>query len=388
MDEILKALFNSGATTSAAPNPIWFWVKLAVGIVVVLTIFRLVFVFSVKQQSVGFMQLGEKLVRENLKPGWYLCCPFIYHGKAVYLGLRTLKFEEQIPTLDQAMLDVSGAYQYRVSGEKAALFFFGVEDPDTVIKERLLSAARSAVSSKESKDILEHKDTVALAIREIVDTGLLEDVGVKTADIPLTVAPHKDVAAAFNAVQVAQRRKQEAVALAEVKLTEARADATATGIRAGGQQGQLARQAEGLLEMFLVLTGKLDISLPPEAAMFLITNFLGLQMRTAFAANGNNTAMIIPDDGDMLKEMVSLLPTLVAHSGVEGNEKDADEMAVFERKANAAPELTKAAAKEFADAVKSGTFDDAIVEKLPSFLRPWGRRVIAAQRRKADYGAK
>jgi hypothetical protein len=308
----------------------------------------------------------------------------------VYLGLRTLEFSEEIPTSDQAMVVVSGAYQYRVNGEMAALFFFGVENADEVIKQRLLSAARSAVSSKTAKDALEHKDAVSSAMREIIDANLMRDVGVETVDIPITVAPHKDVAAAFNAVQVAQRKQTEATALAQVKLTDARADAGAVSIRAGGQAGQLGRQAEGLLDMLSILTGKPVVSLPPEAALFLVTHFLGLQMRSDFARNGNNTAMVIPDDADMLKEMVNLLPTLVAHTGVEENDEPGDAISIFEKKATAGDDSTKAAATEFVAKLKEGAdkVEDVMIDALPAFLRPWARKLLEAERRKANYGAK
>ncbi|MBU6175208.1 MAG: hypothetical protein KGQ60_15470, partial [Planctomycetes bacterium] len=354
-----------------------------------LVLIKLLFIFSVRPGFVGMILRAGKIQRNDLDPGWYFILPILQSGERVYIGLQRIPLEEEARTKDQAIVTVRGTGQYRVLREKAAVAEFEVQDPDNVIKDRLLSALRSAIGKRTAAECFENKEEISADIIGEVKAGL-ERLGFEIVQVPIIeVAPHKDVVKAINDVQAAQRATDVERARAEAiqvrTAAEARAQAHAAEIRGEGQAKALAAQAAGYLDMIRAVTGDLTAKVDVRTASTLIMFFESMGMKRSFAQSGKASAVVLPDDQAVISEIAQLVPALVSHEAIDSQQDDTEEAVdhltqaeMEELLRERLSEPLKEVGSEYLDALKTGAVDAAksAMERMPQRLR-WLAQKIA-----------
>jgi regulator of protease activity HflC (stomatin/prohibitin superfamily) len=369
-----------------------FWLAL---VIVPITLFlgllvvKLFFIFSVRPGFVGMILRAGKIQRNDLDPGWYFVIPILQSGERVYIGLQRIPLEEEARTKDQAIVTVRGTGQYRVLREKAAVAEFEVQDPDDVIKDRLLSALRSAIGKRSAAECFENKEEISADIIGEVREGLAT-LGFEIVQVPIIeVAPHKDVVKAINDVQAAQRATDVERARAEAiqvrTAAEARAQAHAAEIRGEGQAKALAAQAAGYLDMIRAVTGDASAMVDVRTASTLIMFFESMGMKRSFAQSGKASAVVLPDDQAIISEIAQLVPALVSHEAIDNQQADFEERLdhlsqaeMEELLRERLSEPLKEVGSEYLDAIKTGASEAAksALDRMPHRLR-WLAQKIA-----------
>jgi membrane protease subunit HflC len=381
-----------GDQLEAAGRTVVFWsmvVGIPIALVVGALLFKAFFIFNVPPGYVGMILRAGKIKRSDLDPGWYFVIPILQSGERVYIGLQRIPLEEEARTRDQAIVTVRGTGQYRVLREKAAIAEFEVDDQDDVIKDRLLSALRSAIGKRSAADCFEHKEEISTDIIGEVKQGL-EALGFEIVQVPIIeVAPHKDVVKAINDVQAAQRATDVERARAEaVKVrteAEAQAQAQAAAIRGAGQAKALAAQAAGYLDMLRAVTGDPQARVDVRMASTLIMFFESMGMKRSFAQSGKASAVVLPDDQEVISEIAQLVPALVSHEAIDnqeaGGEEKIDHLTQAELEEllrDRLAEQLKETGDQYLDALKTGASDaaTAALERIPKPLQ-WLAKKIA-----------
>ncbi len=358
-------------------------------LVLLLVVIKKVFIFNVPPGYVGMILRGGKLWKSGLGPGWYPILPILMKGVKVYCGLQRILLEEEARTGDNAIVTVRGAGQYKVQPEKSAVAAFEVWESEVVIKDRLLSALRAAIGKRSAAECFEHKEQISEDIINEVRAGLA-DLGFEMVQVPIIeVSPHKDVVKAINDVQAAQRATDVEKARAEATQVrteaEARAQAQAALIRAEGQANALAAQADGYRLMIQAVTGNERAALDIRTATSLVMFFESMAMKKAFAQSGKASAVVLPDDQEVIAEIAQLVPALVSHEAIEGEaggEEKLDHLTQTELEGLLRERLgedLKALGEEYLDALKSGAKEvtTAALGKMPKPIQ-WLAKKVAS----------
>ena len=385
---MLELFFSSQAGSAA--RSVFGWAMLVIApflLVGLLVVLKKIFIFNVPPGYVGMVLRGGRLWRTGLPAGWYPTVPILMKGVKVYTGLQRIALEEEARTADNAIVTVRGAGQYRVQAMKAAVAEFEVSDPETIIKDRLLSALRAAIGKRSAAECFEHKEQISEDIINEVKAGLAE-LGFEMIQVPIIeVSPHKDVVKAINDVQAAQRATDVEKARAEATMVRTGAEATAQAqaqlIRAEGQAKALAAQADGYRLMIQAVTGNKGATLDIRTATSLIMFFENMTMKKAFAASGKASAVVLPDDQEIIAEIAQLVPALVSHEAIEGEagrEERLDHLTQLELQDLLRERLGedfKALGEEYLDALKTGAREvtDAALGKMPKPIQWLAKRV-------------
>ncbi len=365
----------------------WWWTMLRwpLLVFVALLVVRFLFIFVVPPGYIGVILRAGQIVRRNLKSRWYFVLPFVHDGRKIYTGIRPLKFEEETRTKDQSFVSAKGSIQYRVLGEKAEEAMFQVDDPDKIILDRVLSALRSAISTRNASECFEHKDEIAHEVIASVQEGLAK-LGFVIDAVPMTdVSPHKDVIKSINDVQSAQRATDSERAKAEATMirvtANARAEAEAAKLRGEGRAQELTAEAAGYRDMLRTMTGNQNLVVDARTAANLAMFYRSMSVKAAFAQSGRASAVILPDDRPMIEEIAQLVPALIAHEAVEGTDDDTDKIHDEKRDAVLLERLQAQLgeqAAELMESLRSASAEAAneVLESVPGPLRKLAERFV------------
>ena len=266
------------------------------------------------------LRFGEYVETTLPGPHWHLPTPIetvqlvnVEQQRFVEIGYRSganqqpvtdVKMEALMLTMDENIIDVKLAVQYRV--KSAPDYLFNVRDPDETLKSAAESAIRSVIGQNRMDFVLTEgrSEVVAQAQQDI--QSMLDDyqTGLMVTSVNLVEAqPPEEVQGAFSdaikAREDEQRLKNEAEAYSNEIIPKARGAASRIVQEAEGYRERVIAEAEGDASRFTQLLKEYEKA--PQLTrkrLYLETmeEVLGNANKVIMDVEGGNNLMYLPLD--------------------------------------------------------------------------------------------
>jgi len=238
------------------------------GVLLVLWLASGFFIVQEGQQSV-VTQFGRYHSTVGAGFNWRLPAPIQRHETVFVTTIRSVDVgrENIVPatglrdagmlTLDENIVEVRFAVQYRLNNARA--FLFNTRDPDNAVLRAAETSVREVVGNMTmDQALVDERDQIAPRVRDLMQTLLdRAQVGVEVVAVNLHgagVRPPEQVQAAFDDVLVAgqerERARNEAEAYANDVIPRARGAAARLMEEAQGHKVRVVARAEGDAERF------------------------------------------------------------------------------------------------------------------------------------------
>ncbi|MDQ6860757.1 MAG: FtsH protease activity modulator HflK [Verrucomicrobiota bacterium] len=176
----------------------------------------------------------------------------------VYQGDREAEDTETMITGDLNTALVPWVVQYRILDPK--MYLFGAREPEQTLRDLSESVMREVIGDRTVDEVLTigRHDIETSALGRLADLSSQYGLGLQIEQVQLaTVRPPPVVQAAFNEVNQAQQEKQTAInqawAIYNDAVPNARGQAQARGKQAEGYASRRVNQAKGDTEKFSLL---------------------------------------------------------------------------------------------------------------------------------------
>jgi regulator of protease activity HflC (stomatin/prohibitin superfamily) len=151
--------------------------------------------------------------------------------KTISVRTRQLSVVVESTTNDKVFVTINIEVQFRVDKNKVYDAFYSLENVDGQIKAYIVDSVRDKVPDKDLDKLMKKKHKLALLIQEELAKEMIEFGYEIVKVLILEIEPGREVKAAMNDINTAERQRTAALAKAEankiVKIKEAEADAEA-----------------------------------------------------------------------------------------------------------------------------------------------------------------
>lgn len=261
---------GGGGTPSFNPSPksAGIGVGLVAGVAVLVWMGTGFFIVQEGQQAV-ITQFGKYHSSVGAGFNWRLPYPIQRHETVFVTQIRSVDVgrdtvlpatglrDSAMLTVDQNIVEIKFAVQYRLNDARA--FLFESRDPDASVVQAAETAVREVIGKmKMDAALAEERDQIAPRVRMLMQTILDRyNVGIEVVGINLQqggVRPPEQVQASFDDVlkagQERERAKNEAQAYANDVVPRARGAASRLTEEAEGYRARIVAQAEGDSQRF------------------------------------------------------------------------------------------------------------------------------------------
>ncbi len=261
---------GGGGTPSFNPSPksAGIGAGLVVGVAVLVWMGTGFFIVQEGQQAV-ITQFGKYHSSVGAGFNWRLPYPIQRHETVFVTQIRSVDVgrdtvlpatglrDSAMLTVDQNIVEIKFAVQYRLNDARA--FLFESRDPDASVVKAAETAVREVIGKmKMDAALAEERDQIAPRVRVLMQTILDRyNVGIEVVGINLQqggVRPPEQVQASFDDVlkagQERERAKNEAQAYANDVVPRARGAASRLTEEAEGYRARIVAQAEGDSQRF------------------------------------------------------------------------------------------------------------------------------------------
>ncbi len=200
---------------------------------VIVAIFLLTGLYTVKQQTVAVIERFGRLVKIS-KAGLNFKVPIIDRiAGRLSLRIRQLDVRVETKTKDNVFVFVVVSVQYFVIPTKEADAFYKLQNPEAQITSYVYDVVRARVPNIILDNVFETKDDIAQAVKKELEQ-IMDDFGYGiTKTLVTDIDPDANVKQSMNQINAAQRLRLAAVEEAEadkirvVKAAEAEAESKA-----------------------------------------------------------------------------------------------------------------------------------------------------------------
>ena len=200
-------------------------------LLIVLIMFLIFGVFIVKQETVAIV---ERLGKYNkyVGAGIHIMVPFVDRvASRISLKVHQLNVEVETKTKDNVFINIVVSVQFRVLHAKVYEAFYKLIDPIAQVKSFIFDVVRAQVPLQILDDVFTTKDDIAFAVKNEL-SSVMGSFGYEIVQTLVTdIHPDKNVKAAMNEINTAQRlrvaaaEKAEAEKILRVKAAEAESEA-------------------------------------------------------------------------------------------------------------------------------------------------------------------
>ncbi|MDJ1121428.1 SPFH domain-containing protein [Olsenella sp. YH-ols2217] len=283
--------------------------------------------YTVSQQSVAIIERFGKFARME-GPGFHVKIPMIETiAKIVDLRIQQDVFTLSAKTRDNVTIKVEVAVQYKVSEEQGATVqdsgvyrsYYSLTNPEEQMQSYIVDALRSTIPQFDLDSVFDEKDAIADDVRKKVSDHMIrygfEVVGTLIQSIGLP----KDVEAAMNDINAAERKKVAAQSLADAErirtVTEAEAKADAMRQAGRGIAEQRKAIAEGIKDSLATIK-EAGVTTAEANELFLYTQWT--DMMESFSKSGKSSTVVLPAD---FRESTSMFEQMLcAHKADQPSE--------------------------------------------------------------------
>lgn len=206
--KLLQNFFGKKGGNGNEIATIWIWA--IVGLVVLIWLLSGIYIVNQAQQAV-VLKFGKYI--ETVGPGPHWLPSLVESEQKVDIQqIRNFKYQSEMLTKDENIVNVSLAVQFRI--DNARDFLFNVVDPGASLQQATASALRQVVGQMTLDSILtsgrsELRDKVAAQIK---DTVLAYNMGLQITDVRLLPAkPPEAVTEAFDDAIKAREDEQSSI---------------------------------------------------------------------------------------------------------------------------------------------------------------------------------
>jgi regulator of protease activity HflC (stomatin/prohibitin superfamily) len=206
--------------------------------------------FIVRQQSCAVVERLGKF-HKIAHPGLNWKIPIIDRVfTRLSFRIHQLDVSVETKTLDNVFVNVVVAVQYRVLQEKVFEACYTLQDPGYQIKAFVFDLVRAQVPKLVLDDVFSKKDDIADAVKSELEKPMTEFGYGIIKTLVTDINPDKNVKAAMNEINTAQRLRVAAAEKGEaekiLKVKQAEAEAEASVLHGRGVAGQRQAIIEGL----------------------------------------------------------------------------------------------------------------------------------------------
>lgn len=251
----------------------------------------------VEQQKAYIIERLGKYNR-TLQPGIHFIIPLVERvAHKANLKTQQLTVVVETKTKDNVFVRIPCAVQFVIPNDLVEDSFYKLDHPMQQIESYVLDNVRTSLAKLDLDTAFSAKDDIALNI-ETALANRMQQYGYKIVNtLVMDIAPNQEVMDSMNSINVAQRKRDAAISLAEAEkikvVKEAEAAAEAKHLQGVGIAQQRQAIAEGLAHQIDTLTTK-GIS-PAEANQVLALNQY-LDTLVAVASDSGSRVLMLPSN--------------------------------------------------------------------------------------------
>lgn len=261
------------------------------------------FVFVVKQQTVALVERLGKFERAAT-PGLNFKIPLLDSIPArVNMRVQQLDVAVETKTEDDVFVHIQVSVQYMVDPAKVYEAYYKLNNVKEQITSYVFDVVRARVPLLKLDDVFSHKDEIADAVKEELQTTMNE-FGYKIIKALVTdIGPDEKVKNAMNEINAATRMRMAAAEKGEadriLKVKAAEADAQSKELQGRGIANQRKAIIEGLKESVEEFKNSIEGSTAQDVMMLvLMTQYFDTLKEVAEHSN-SNTIMIPSSPGGL-----------------------------------------------------------------------------------------
>jgi regulator of protease activity HflC (stomatin/prohibitin superfamily) len=264
------------------------------------------FVFVVKQQTVALIERLGKFER-TATPGLNFKIPFIDSITArVNMRVQQLDVAVETKTEDDVFVHIQVSVQYMVDPNKVYEAYYKLNNVKEQITSYVFDVVRARVPLLKLDDVFSHKDEIADAVKEELQTTMNE-FGYKIIKALVTdIGPDEKVKNAMNEINAATRMRMAAAEKGEadriLKVKAAEAEAQSKELQGRGIANQRKAIIEGLKESVEEFQNSIQGSTAQDVMMLvLMTQYFDTLKEVA--EHSKTTTIMIPSSPGGLESL-------------------------------------------------------------------------------------
>jgi regulator of protease activity HflC (stomatin/prohibitin superfamily) len=251
---------------------------------------------SIEESTLGVSERFGKF--QSIEQPGCLCFPVgIVKVKTISVRTRQLHVVVESTTNDKVFVTINIEVQFRVDKQRVYEAFYSLEDVDGQIKAYIMDSVRDKVPDKDLDKLMKKKHKLAVLIQEEL-TKEMSQFGYEIVKVLiLEIEPGKEVKAAMNDINTAERQRAAAIAKAEankiVKIKEAEADAEARELAGKGLAAARRAIVNGLQETVHEFAENIN-GVDPQTVMQLILTTQYYDTLKEIGAHSRSNAIFLP----------------------------------------------------------------------------------------------
>jgi len=282
--------------------------ELVIGILVILFVFLMIIISSVKVVNTGYNYVMERFGQfyKILEPGWHFTIPFVdFIRKKVSVKQQILDIAPQnVITKDNVNISVDNVIFYQVLSAKDAVY--NIENYVQGIMYSTITNMRNILGDMSLDEVLAGRDLINSKLLQIVD-NVTDAYGIKILSVEIkNIVPPSEIQQAMEKQMKAERDKRAMILQAEgsrqSQIEKAEGEKRGQILGAEAEKEANIRRAEGLKEsQLLEAEGKANaIAKIAEAEAEAIR-----KVNEAIIQSGTNETVIALKQVEALKEMAN-----------------------------------------------------------------------------------
>ncbi|WP_346916845.1 SPFH domain-containing protein [Clostridium sp.] len=282
--------------------------ELVIGILVILFVFLIIIISSVKVVNTGYNYVMERFGQfyKILEPGWHFTIPFVdFIRKKVSVKQQILDIAPQnVITKDNVNISVDNVIFYQVLNAKDAVY--NIENYVQGIMYSTITNMRNILGDMSLDEVLAGRDLINSKLLQIVD-NVTDAYGIKILSVEIkNIVPPAEIQQAMEKQMKAERDKRamilQAEGLRQSQIEKAEGEKRGQILGAEAEKEANIRRAEGLKEsQLLEAEGKANaIAKIAEAEAEAIR-----KVNEAIIQSGTNETVIALKQVEALKEMAN-----------------------------------------------------------------------------------
>ncbi|WP_346939331.1 SPFH domain-containing protein [uncultured Clostridium sp.] len=282
--------------------------ELVIGILVILFVFLIITISSVKVVNTGYNYVMERFGQfyKILEPGWHFTIPFVdFIRKKVSVKQQILDIAPQnVITKDNVNISVDNVIFYQVLNAKDAVY--NIENYVQGIMYSTITNMRNILGDMSLDEVLAGRDLINSKLLQIVD-NVTDAYGIKILSVEIkNIVPPSEIQQAMEKQMKAERDKRAMILQAEgsrqSQIEKAEGEKRGQILGAEAEKEANIRRAEGLKEsQLLEAEGKANaIAKIAEAEAEAIR-----KVNEAIIQSGTNETVIALKQVEALKEMAN-----------------------------------------------------------------------------------
>ncbi len=214
------------------------------------------------------------------------------------LRIHQLEVEVETKTEDDVFVNIVIAVQYRVLRDKIYDAFYALSDPHHQITSFVFDLVRAQVPNLILNDVFSKKDNVADVVKSELSAPMNEFGYEIIKALIIDIKPDKNVKAAMNEINTAQRLRLAATEKGEaekiLKVKQAEADAESNILHGKGIAGQRQAIIEGLGQSVEEFIKQIPGS-SPNQVMEMVLLIQYIDTLKEMSANAKSNVIFVPN---------------------------------------------------------------------------------------------